>query len=607
MRLDRHFAAFGAVVSLLLITVVAVAHPGHSTSDLTAVTGADRHADAIAYADQLLGHSPTTRSELLVTAAPDERLLKTPLSISGSQVERRQFWTSSESVNATFAALKTQLSDREVSIAGPPRRSREVDIEQHNLPATIADADLIIRVVDTGNGDSAVAAYAIVVAQPKRPATEHVPLSVRTVQLVDVTEAPRGGSATRRFRTVRGPEAQLLTNEFDALRAEPPGLAHAAVGSREGIAATFRAGGHRWQASDSDPVSVTRDGHPLPDLTYDKAFADALLAGFHPSSARTRHAEAVAEAERLLRRTPTTSSETHVGAPPRTSLRLAPAMSGALTVVSRRRFWMSSQPLAATLRALRRQARHGMLTFGGTTTDHGRVVERDAEMFLPHLPATLASADLQIEVVPDGRDRSAVGAYAEVVPQPIRHGREFVPLAVMTVRLATINLSPHSVTTQRTVHGSAALRLIRDFNRLRVQPPFGARSCPVQLLANSATFRIDGHTWRVEDSICGSDVVTRDGHRLPGLVPSKEFSKELSADGNRASTSHGAWSGRLAGCSLSPLTMSGSSCTCLPRRCGSAGRSRLRVWCRCSAGQALTSPRPSPRSSPGSRGRRSRS
>jgi hypothetical protein len=73
-------------VSLLLMTVVAIVHPVHSTSDLTAVTGADRHADAVAYAYQLVGHSPTTRSESLVTAAPDERLLKTPLIVSDSQV-----------------------------------------------------------------------------------------------------------------------------------------------------------------------------------------------------------------------------------------------------------------------------------------------------------------------------------------------------------------------------------------------------------------------------------------------------------------------------------------------------------------------------------------
>jgi hypothetical protein len=268
-------------VSLLLMTVVAIVHPVHSTSDLTAVTGADRHADAVAYAYQLIGHSPTTRSESLVTAAPDERLLKTPLIVSDSQVERRQFWTSSEPVNATFAALKAQLTGRTVSSGGPPRRSREVDIEQHNLPATIADADLVIRVVDTGNGHSAVGAYALVLAQPVRPAAEHVPLSVQTVQLVDVKASPLGGGVTRHRPTVGGPEARLLVLEFDALKREPPGLAYAVVGSLEAITATFRSGGHRWQAGLSDPVMVTLDGHPLPELTYDKAFADALVAESH--------------------------------------------------------------------------------------------------------------------------------------------------------------------------------------------------------------------------------------------------------------------------------------------------------------------------------------
>jgi hypothetical protein len=192
---------------------------------------------------------------------------------------------------------------------------------------------------------------------------------------------------------------------------------------------------------------------------------------------------------------------------------------------------MSSRPLAATLRALQRHTPHGkMLTFGGATTDHGRVIERGTEVVSPHLPPTLASAVLQLEVVRDGHGRSAVGAFAQVVPQPIRHSREHVPLAVMTVRLATITMSPHSVTSRRAVHGGAAYRLIRGFDALRVQPPLGVRSCPLQPVANRATFRIDGDTWQVEDSICGSDLVTRDGHRLPDLVAGKEFSKALSAD-----------------------------------------------------------------------------
>jgi hypothetical protein len=106
MRLHRHFAVFGAAMST------------------------DRHADAIAYANQLLGRSPVTRSELLVRIAPADRLLKTPLIISSNQVERRAFWISTEPMNATFAALKTQLTGRPVGSDGSPRRNREVDVEE---------------------------------------------------------------------------------------------------------------------------------------------------------------------------------------------------------------------------------------------------------------------------------------------------------------------------------------------------------------------------------------------------------------------------------------------------------------------------------------------
>jgi hypothetical protein len=279
MRRHRHFVSVGIVVVVLLSTAVAAAaaHPGRSAPEQSTVAGSARHVDAVGYANQLLGRSPTTRSELLVRAAPVGRLLKTPLDISTSQVERREFWSSSDPVNATFAALKAQLTGRPVSTDGRPRRSREVDVEQHQLPATIAEADLVIRVFDTGNGHSAVAAYALVLARPPRPAVEHVPLAVDTVKLVDDKEALTGGAATRRVRIVHGLAARVLVGEFDALQAEPPGLNYAAVGSTQSITATFRTAGHRWQAGLGDPVSVTRDGHPLPGLQADSAFGRAMV------------------------------------------------------------------------------------------------------------------------------------------------------------------------------------------------------------------------------------------------------------------------------------------------------------------------------------------
>jgi hypothetical protein len=539
MRRPRRAAS--VAVATLLIGATVVAAWLHDRTTPTSVDTADRHAAAVSYAQQLLSRIPTTNDDTPLATAPLPELRDAVIQATSHQVSRSRYWMSNDPVNQTFAAL-TATTPNGMRVDGPTEngsphrahRNQKLDFTVSHPPTTIAAAYLSIEVIDVGQGHSAVAVSAVAVPQPMRPEAELVPLSAHPAQLVEVVDSFVGAqekpSHTVTPRTIDGPPALTLVRDFNTLKVDP-GFAQACDGAVKGFEATFRSAGHTWRVGyGACTVSVTRDGHKLPELLVDKAFEHALVTPFDASSARTRRAEAVAEAERLLRRAPTTASETRVASPPSTSLRSAPETTGGRTVISRRRFWSSSRPLAATLRALKRRAPHGlMLTFGGATTDRGRVIERDAEILPPHLPPTLASAVLQIEVVPDGHGRSAVGAYTQVVPQPIRHSREFVPLAVMTVRLATIT-QPHSVTARRTVDGRAAYRLIREFNALRVQPPFGARSCPLQLVANTATFRIDGHAWRVEDSICGSDVVTRDGHRLPDLVPGSEFSRDLSAD-----------------------------------------------------------------------------
>jgi hypothetical protein len=254
----------------------------------------------------------------------------------------------------------------------------------------------------------------------------------------------------------------------------------------------------------------------------------------NPSAAadhRSRHADAILEAKRLIKRRPTTADETAAAAAPRKILRSGPMRPFGHTVVTQERFWMSARSPKAVFNALTHSPPRGMQVAGsGSEGDRGHVVERDAEFSAKHVSTTLASADLQIEVVPVGHGNSAVGVYAEVVPQPIRHRNEDVPRALRTATVARIDDSDNSVIKRRTVTGSAALVLVRDFDALRREPPEGESSCALQFTSNRATFVAHGHTWRVDDEFCGVDSVTRDGHRLPDLVPSKEFSADLSAD-----------------------------------------------------------------------------
>jgi hypothetical protein len=209
----------------------------------------------------------------------------------------------------------------------------------------------------------------------------------------------------------------------------------------------------------------------------------------------------------------------------------APDLPAADTVVVRRLFWTGDRSLTRTFNALKTHVPAGLHVAGeGSSTDHGHVIERDLGFLLAHPPGTLASVQLEIEVVRDGHGHSAVGAYAEVVPQPRRQAREHVPLSVRTAGVAKINESDNTVVARKTVTGSNARRLVHDFDALRVQPPQGVHPCPLQLTAVRATFRADGHVWRAVDSICGSVMVARDGRRLPDLVPDRAFSHALRAD-----------------------------------------------------------------------------
>ena len=110
---------------------------------------------------------------------------------------------------------------------------------------------------------------------PKRPPTEHIPLSVHRVQLV---RRNLTGPPDRRTVTVTGRAATRLVRTFDAMTRLPRHSAHCnVVGGPETIA-TFRSAAHTWVASESacTDVVVTRDGKPLPTLLPSTAWERAV-------------------------------------------------------------------------------------------------------------------------------------------------------------------------------------------------------------------------------------------------------------------------------------------------------------------------------------------
>jgi hypothetical protein len=226
-----------------------------------------------------------------------------------------------------------------------------------------------------------------------------------------------------------------------------------------------------------------------------------------------------------------TSGETRVATAPRKRLREAPEQPAVDQLVTRRRFWTSNQPLKATFLSLTSDVPVGM-SFGGSGAG-GKIGRAPSERFvdfsLDDPPRTINSAELIIEVVHDGHGHSAVGAYAQVVPQPRRPTAEHVPLSVRTVRLVKLKGFPARVVKRKTVHGKAVATLVSDFDALRVSPP-GESSCPADTgRFIRAIFRAYGHSWRAGYPSCASVSVTRDGDTLPELVPDQAFTHALTS------------------------------------------------------------------------------
>jgi hypothetical protein len=254
-------------------------------------------------------------------------------------------------------------------------------------------------------------------------------------------------------------------------------------------------------------------------------------AGRATAAHHTRHADAVAEAKRLLRLSPTNSTESRVTAAPRKTLRQPPEAPAESQLVTRKRFWTGSQPLKATFLALTADIPPGMSSAG--SGESGKIghapSERFADFSVDDPPKTISSADLIIEVIHDGNGHSAIGAYAEVAPQPRRPTAEHVPLSVRTVRLLKLKGFPSHVVKRLTVHGNVAATLVRDFDALVVSPP-GETSCPSGGGTSwRAVFRAHGNTWRTTYPSCVFVSVTRDRHSLPDLVPDKAFTHALRA------------------------------------------------------------------------------
>jgi hypothetical protein len=206
---------------------------------------------------------------------------------------------------------------------------------------------------------------------------------------------------------------------------------------------------------------------------------------------------------------------------------------GGTNPVIRRHWWRVSAPWITVYRWVNRHQPTGLASMGSTASSGPAPSDREraVDFWLRQVPTTVNSADLSIAVVPLTSNRSAIGAFATVVRQPARPAAESVPLPVDSVVVTTSKTTglPDGgrLLARKQLSPSAATRLVRDFNALRVQPPGAVFSCPLILITQTVAIHAGGHRWWVTDESCSGLGVSRDGVRLPPLQVSSAFARDL--------------------------------------------------------------------------------
>jgi hypothetical protein len=136
--------------------------------------------------------------------------------------------------------------------------------------ALTAVAVLAVSAIGTGTAAATSAGH-----RPKRPAAEHVPLSVHRAHLVRRDDV---FGSRRESRIVTGKQATRLVRAFDAMKTQPTNYVHCDIAGGPVEIVTFHTAKHTWAVKEMacSNIIVTRDGTSLPTLLPNAAWDRAV-------------------------------------------------------------------------------------------------------------------------------------------------------------------------------------------------------------------------------------------------------------------------------------------------------------------------------------------
>jgi hypothetical protein len=254
--------------------------------------------------------------------------------------------------------------------------------------------------------------------------------------------------------------------------------------------------------------------------------AFALAQSDHHTHGQAR---AVAADKAMLADAPTLASAVPSPSAPVKRLKAAPELPGYYHLVGRAKYWTVNEPYKQAYTDLTASTPSGFRD-DGTGRSGGRTLsdnELDAFYSFKKLPAGIAYAELLVAVTPTSHTTTAIGVYAQAVPQPPRPAKENVPTSVDSVVVSKVRSVRDKHPLQRTITGRRAHALAKAFDALAVDPP-GETHCAADFgQSKSATFTAGGNTWTASIGPCPGVAVVRDGQALPRLDISARFYDDL--------------------------------------------------------------------------------
>jgi hypothetical protein len=292
---DTRLPLLVAAAALLLAGCASGTASNAASASLTgANTSADQATTPASLAQSLLAETRVPTGAVGASTAPVKVLRHSPFETrADGLIVRETWWTVNESAAKAYAwvshhqspSLKNSGSG---SSSGPGTSNQEsaVDFVPPHLPPTVNSAQLAIAVAPISAHTSAIGAYALVIPQPARSATEVVPSTVDRVTVItrQIAGQPGGGTVLGR-KTVTGAAAQKIVHDFDALTVQPPGEVFPCPLAVVSQTAIFRQGSQVWKATDGVciGVQVTLNGHQQPTLNGSGSFAHDLRVTYgHP-------------------------------------------------------------------------------------------------------------------------------------------------------------------------------------------------------------------------------------------------------------------------------------------------------------------------------------